>query len=281
MSPELITAIATLAGVALGIAGTLSAARIQVKGSHAQANATLRAAQTTATTQYAAALEQQNRAAQRTTYVGFLAVARDFVRRAEYTRTTEGERDRSAQDLSEPLHQVQTALAAVELDGPEAVLVRAREFERASSGFQAHLESGGTVYRAMNELWALHFDDSVREFPAIESLDRLRTITGELSRHDRVNLMVSSNILSTADTIAGIGAQWRTEFLRARSLLLPYVEEGVITEVEAEAIAQHAGTRECSVGDLLNSAQAGMDTALNSFILAARTHLNATAPETA
>ncbi|MFB7465926.1 hypothetical protein ACFCZ1_20925 [Streptomyces sp. NPDC056224] len=128
---------------------------------------------------------------------------------------------------------------------------------------------------------AMHFDDTLRDFPAIGSLDRLRAITGEPFLQDRMHLMCSPNILSTADAIEGIGARCRTELLRAKSLLLPYVEEGILAEGEVEAIVRHAGKQECSVGDLLSSVQAKMDTALSSFILAARTHLNATAPKTA
>ncbi|MFE1415338.1 hypothetical protein ACFW6F_31775 [Streptomyces sp. NPDC058746] len=278
MAPELITAIATLAGVALGIAGTLSAARIQAKGSHAQADATYRAAQTTATTQYAATLEQQNRGAQRAAYVGLLAVTRDFVRRAEYTRSSEGDRDHLAHDLREPLVQVETAFAAVELEGPEPVLAAAREIADASFSFKQLLEHHGHVYRATNKLWARHFHSPLSEFPAIESLDRLRSINRDLSPRDRVHLLASGDMPARAGEMGEVGMRWRTEFLQARSLLQVYVEEGIITEVEREAILQHSGTWEHSVPDMLDAAQAKLDTVLVSFVRAARMHLNATVP---
>ncbi|MCX4805084.1 hypothetical protein OG594_26335 [Streptomyces sp. NBC_01214] len=278
MSPELITAIATLAGVALGIAGTLSAARIQAKGSHAQADATYRAARTTATAQYAATLEQQNRAAQRAAYVGLLAVTREFVRRAEYTRSNEGDRDHLAHDLREPLVQVETAFAAVELEGPEGVLAAAREIADASFSFKQLLDLHGHVYRAINKLWARHFHSSLSDFPAIESLDRLRSIHRDLSPRDRVHLISSRDMPARAGEMGEPGIRWRTEFLRARSLLQVYVEEGIITEVERESILRHTGTWDHSVADMLDSAQEKLDAVLVSFIQAARMHLNATAP---
>ncbi|MFJ3861043.1 hypothetical protein ACIPRL_33050 [Streptomyces sp. NPDC090085] len=278
MSPELLTAIATLTGVALGIAGTLSAARIQAKGSHAQADATFRAAQTTALTQYAATLDQQNRAAQRAAYVGYLAAAGDFMRRAEYTRTSEGDRDRSAQDLSESYQRVETALAAVELEGPDAVLARARDFRTRSFNFEHVLAVFGNAYRAMNKLWAVHYNDDLQDFPAIQSLDRLRSICGEMSVHDRMRLRISTDLFSVAGDFGEIGTRWCTEFGQARSLLLPYAEAGVITQEEVEVILRDAGTRERSVGDLLDSAQAEMDAALGGFVEDARTHLSGTAP---
>ncbi|MFD9265756.1 hypothetical protein ACFWB1_00855 [Streptomyces goshikiensis] len=277
MSPELLTAIATLTGVALGIAGTLSAARIQAKGSHAQADATFRAAQTTATTQYAATLEQQNRAAQRAAYVGFLAVARDFVRRAEYTRL-DGDRDQSAQDLTEPLLQVDTAYVAVELEGPEAVLVTARKFQREALEFQHFLEVRGGAYRAMNKLWAHHGDGDLREFLVIEPLDRLRSIYEQMSRNDRMRMFCSIDLVLAAGELGELGVRWRTEFMQAKSLLSSYVGAGTITELEKEIILRDAGVYDTSVGDQLGAGQDKMEATLRSFIDGARTHLNATAP---
>ncbi|MFF4265882.1 hypothetical protein [Streptomyces virginiae] len=277
MSPELVTAIATLTGVALGIAGTLSAARIQAKGSHAQADATFRAAKTTATTQYAATLEQQNRAAQRAAYVGFLAVARDFVRRAEYTRL-DGDRDQSAQDLTEPLLQVETAYVAVELEGPEAVLATALKFQREASEFQHLLEIRGSAYRAMNKLWAFHGNGNLRDFLVIEPLDRLQSTYRLMSRNERMRLFCSIDLLSAAGELGELGARWRTEFLQAKSLLSSYVEAGTITEPEAETILRDAGVHDASVGDLLSTGQAKMEATLRGFISGARTHLNSTAP---
>lgn len=75
MSPEVITAAASLVGVALGLVGGVIAARIQARGAHAQAEATLRAALDTAQLQRATTLDQQIRDARRAVYARFLAAA--------------------------------------------------------------------------------------------------------------------------------------------------------------------------------------------------------------
>jgi hypothetical protein len=121
---------AALVGVVLGGGVTLATAHIQRKGSKDQADATLRAAVTTARLQYAGALEQQNRIAQRTAYVGFIAATHAF--RQALRREVPG---RSNPDPFREVQQVlRDAYVAVELEGPPSVLTAADAVVGAAVG---------------------------------------------------------------------------------------------------------------------------------------------------
>ncbi|ELS50276.1 hypothetical protein [Streptomyces viridochromogenes] len=130
MNAELIAAGAGLVGVVLGGGVTLAAAHIQRKGSKEQADATLHAAVTTARLQYAGALEHQNRIAQRTAYVGFIAATHAF--RQALRREVPGRAN------LDPFREVQQALrdayVAVELEGPPSVLTAADAVVAAAFG---------------------------------------------------------------------------------------------------------------------------------------------------
>ncbi|MFJ6722237.1 hypothetical protein [Streptomyces sp. NPDC091259] len=283
MSTELLIGVissgAGLVGVALGIVGALFGARMQAQGSHAQAEATQQAAATTAVTQYAATLVQQNRAAQRTAYVSFLSAARDFQRRVGYVMNIPGDSDESAHDMREQMVHVEAAFAAVQLEGPDRVLTQARRVEDSAHQFYRLLANHGDTYRAWNRFYAHYRSETPREFAAVASLENLQEITRELSERDRILLISAADVLAVAAGMGERGSRWSAEYQRARCLLEAFVTERVLTEREADRLVYEAGTSKCSVGDLLITLSERLDDGIASFIEAARTHLSATVPE--
>ncbi|MFF1419344.1 hypothetical protein [Streptomyces sp. NPDC058280] len=126
MASEIITVAASLGGVALGLVGAVIAARIQARGAHAQAEATLRSALDAARLQRATTLDQQARDARRAVYAHFLAAAhtsRKHIRLLLDGTATE-EALRSIED------ELDSALAMIELEGPDELGNDAIETQR-------------------------------------------------------------------------------------------------------------------------------------------------------
>ncbi|MDQ0843615.1 hypothetical protein [Streptomyces sp. V1I6] len=127
-----------LLGVALGIAGTLAAARVQARAAYAQADAALEAARAQARATYASSLYQHNQAARGTAYARLVDSGHSFIRAlADIARIDEGTAS-EPRSLTGPYTELHRAESAVKVWAPEHV--RAAANELASTAWRITVE---------------------------------------------------------------------------------------------------------------------------------------------
>ncbi|MFE2128663.1 hypothetical protein [Streptomyces amritsarensis] len=280
MSPELITAIATLTGVALGIVGTLAAARIQAKGSLAQADATFRAAETTAVTQYSAVLVQLNRTAQRAAYSAFLEAAREFDRQLE--RAKDGSEQWSTSDsMYEPLRRLRVAFSAVEIEGPTSVLDAGEPINQAARALASIIDRHKQIIWAQNKLLAARLVGNPPALHASRLLEDLWGANRNLPTRLRGRLIISGDAYSCAVAVGAETAAWVHAFDRARAALTQLVAGGVLTDQDVEDLLQEAGVHEDRVIDALSPHEDAFGSGVYSFTRAVRSHFSDTHPDLA
>ncbi|MCX4561615.1 hypothetical protein OHA02_36235 [Streptomyces phaeochromogenes] len=260
--------------MALGIVGTLMAARIQAKGSHAQAEATYRAAVTTAQTQYAATLEQQNRAAQRAAYVGFIA-ASDAFQRAMIPAEERAGRD-APEPLRGPLDQLHTAITPVELEGPSEVLTAARSVTQCADELTNVLYEQGEILESWRILVTGHVDEVRRAHTAVLRVyDVARAIPmTHRSLHDADRQV-------RAERMGEYGEAWLAACEAAESALASAVAVGALTEDQAADLLWDVSSKDEGTPQTSREHRDSFTNAAANFIEAARHYLNNTQPRTA
>ncbi|MFF8841146.1 hypothetical protein ACF08N_00200 [Streptomyces sp. NPDC015127] len=124
----------TLFGVAFGVVGTLVAARAQITGAKAQADAmleqakaTYRAALDQAHAAQRAAHEQWRRGVQRDAYAAFIAALAEVERQVTQPDLLTSEDSDSTGPLGTALRTLRATRAALELEGPAPLAMRAAE----------------------------------------------------------------------------------------------------------------------------------------------------------
>ncbi|MEU8465771.1 hypothetical protein [Streptomyces sp. NPDC029003] len=279
MNSDQFTAIVGLGGVALGIGGTLIAARVQLRGSQAQAEATRRAAETTAVTQYAATLMQQNRAAQRAVYVALLEAANAFGRAVDQIcwRSSSA----SGELLQERMAQLLKSFSAVELEGPSAVIESAERIIEFAETIAAYL-SGGQEYRPWRKLRDTDRHGSDKETAArlaVEALDALRTVTRTISLEVLASMRRSSDIVAFTEALGESGTAWRQKYARAREMLVPLCTMGVLESPEVDVLLRDAGLSHYPFDKSIDQWDSQMHSAIYGFVNSARQQLNNTKPE--
>ncbi|MEU9230931.1 hypothetical protein [Streptomyces subrutilus] len=282
MSPEVFTAIATLSGVGLGIAGALGAARIQARGSHAQADATFRAAETTATTQYAALLQQQNREAQRAAYRAFLSEARQFIRDWERARVGRHAWPEGTY-LKDSLHRLMTALSTVELEGPSPILANANEIAEAAKKLTAKFDLRENIvwaWRRVREEGMRVEGMSERAARAVAALEALRVVSQETLPVQRRMMAGSRDLENAWRRLGDLADPWREAYAQASRMLEPFRTLGIIEPNEMQQLLRDAAVHP-QPADLACHQLAGeLNRAVLHFVGAAREHLGRVHPET-
>lgn len=139
-----------LLGVALGIAGTLAAARVQARAAYAQADAALEAARAQARATYASSLHQHNQVARGSAYARLVDSGHSFIRAlADVARIDEGTAEEPS-TLTDPYNELHRAESAVKVWAPEHVRDAASEF--ASTAWRITIEIT-KWYRHLYEGW--------------------------------------------------------------------------------------------------------------------------------
>ncbi|MCF3142207.1 hypothetical protein [Streptomyces platensis] len=274
MNSELLSAGAALAGVALGIVGTLMAARIQAKGSHAQAEATYRAAVTTAQTQYAATLEQQNRAAQRAAYVAFIAAFNAF-QRAMVPAEARAGRD-VPEPLLEPLDRLHAAITAVELEGPPEVLAAARSVTQRAVELADMLYELGEILESWRALVAGRHVDEARN--AHTAVLRVHEVARAIPMTHRS--LHDADRQVRAERMGEYGEAWLAACESAESALAAAVAVGALTEDQAADLLWDVSSKDEGTPQTAREHRESFTNAAASFIEAARHYLNDTQPRT-
>ncbi|MGW2416425.1 hypothetical protein ACWCV5_30255 [Streptomyces tubercidicus] len=128
-----------LLGVALGIAGTLAAARMQARAAYAQADASLEAARAQARATYASSLHQHNQAARGTAYARLVDGGHSFIRAlADIARIDEATAAEPS-TLTDPYLQLHRAESAVKVWAPDHVRATASELASAAWRITVHV----------------------------------------------------------------------------------------------------------------------------------------------
>ncbi|MFE9685644.1 hypothetical protein [Streptomyces sp. NPDC006285] len=143
-----------LLGVALGIVGTLAAARIQARAAYAQADAALEAARAQARATYASSLHQHNQAARGTAYARLVDSAHSFIRAlADIARIDEGTAEEPS-TLTAPYIELHRAESAVKVWAPEHVRATASELASTAWTITIHVTKWHRhVYEAWHALY--------------------------------------------------------------------------------------------------------------------------------
>ncbi|MZE68714.1 hypothetical protein [Streptomyces sp. SID5789] len=280
MASELAIAGVGLIGVALGSAATFVAALVQRKGSQAQADATYRAAVTTAQVQYAAAMETQNRQARRQTYVEFSAAATELravarTLRRECGRWWYGDGARpDTETLFAPLRALKDSYRTVELAGPVSVL-EAAGLVMSQAEELVDIYERAEIPRLENQLWEGREDSDPARAQACtlaaESLAELRRVAAETPDHARTHVFegMSTEVQSLAVTFC---QAHEAAHLRFRALNDMFTDEQSTLVVNSAAFVdgnytlRHRELQEC------------FEEAAEDFVRIAREHLNDTQP---
>lgn len=274
--PALVAAAAGLVGVVLGSTGTLVAAHIQRKGSKDQAEATVRAAVTTARFQYTGALEQQNRIAQRTAYVGFIAATHAFQQVLRREAPAAGRTN--SDPLREPQRALRDAYIAVELEGPPSVLTAA----------DAVLGIGGAVTQFvyndadLMETWRILHNAARTQEAAGIALRALRDVQRVLAETppDERQALSSHNDQARQEHEDGLqtpAARWYEAHREAQRAV--YDTVGLLTGDQAEELLLDASAFPHNALERVMHVSREFEEAAARFVQVARDYLNDTHPE--
>ncbi|MFE9637040.1 hypothetical protein [Streptomyces sp. NPDC006463] len=278
MTPELVGAASALLGVALGIVGTLGAARIQAKGAHAQADATYRAAVTTAQVQYAGTIAQQSRAAQRAAYVRFLTTAHAFELAVRPAREQVGSAQVGSTDdpLAEPMRELRAAFATVELEGPQAILEAADAVTDNAAVLAYILREHASELEAWDTLGEAAYCDP----PATEAREATDALNAVVAAQRNLPRDVQDSFAERpddADALAGtgtLGVIYTSARTRAETALLAVAASGVLTDEQANMLLWDVTGGARTVRNAFWGRQSALEDAISSFTHAARDHLN-------
>ncbi|WP_415940371.1 hypothetical protein [Streptomyces sp. 039-1] len=274
MNAELIATGAGLVGVVLGGGVTLAAAHIQRKGSKDQADATLRAAVTTARVQYAGALDQQNRIAQRTAYAGFIAATHDFRQalRSEIPGRT------NPDPFREGHRALRDAYVAVELEGPPSVLAAADAVVDAGFGVTQFvyndaelMETWRTLHRAAGSQQAAT--------AALQALREVQRVLAEIPPEQRHTLTEPDHQASGdhhADPQSP-AARWRAARQQARQAVQG--TNGLLTDNQSQDLLFDVSTFPSNALERVAHVSRSFEDAADAFIQTARNYLNDTSAE--
>ncbi|MER5182793.1 hypothetical protein ABT009_31320 [Streptomyces sp. NPDC002896] len=275
---------------ALGIVGTLAAARIQARGAIrqaeaavAQAHATHRAAIEAATTQARTSFEQQARAARRPVYLSLVEAGHSFADRlpdlfdGSFTGDTPLESERNA---------IRVALSRVELEGPSplinlgrSVLTVAEKAERMAVAMRSELFALYRLGVATGEYedpsWnEAHYDVALTASSALQRLHQARP--SGMSSQDRYAVL-REYLLTTDQTYIPDAAAQRSlwEAIReADNAMHGAAHAGVISEGSGRRLIIRAVDRERDATAIFDSNSDAFHAARVRFTEAAREYLH-------
>ncbi|MEU7425966.1 hypothetical protein [Streptomyces sp. NPDC040750] len=283
------TVVTALLG-ALGIVGTLAAARIQARGAVrqaeaalAQAHATHRAAIEAAATQARSSFEQQARAARRPVYLSLVDAGHAFADRLPdlFDGTFAGDAP-----LESEKNAMRVALSRVELEGPvnlitlgRSVLATAERAERMAVGMRSELH---VLYRlgiATGEydgegLSGDHFDVA---YEASNALHRLRQMkpAGQTARERMLLLRQYFRTEERAHVPDDTDQRLLWEAIReAEGAMRAAAAVGVIPETSVRRMIVRAVDRTRDATEIFDSNADAFNGAREQFIDAARDYLH-------
>ncbi|WP_314250993.1 hypothetical protein [Streptomyces sp. DSM 40907] len=272
----LVSSGAGLIGVLLGIGGALFGARMQARGSHAQADATRTAAETTAHTQYAATLVQQNRAAQRNAYVEFLRNLHALSAEASQARDPHDSMS-TIETLRGRAERMRASYTLVELEGPDYVLAAAHEVMLRGSTLASSSSRLRDTLRAEGRLLEASLIGSSAAVNARRRLADLRNALSCLPVEERSRLVLQAGDPRTYVSM-GADAHYGGAHERAEEALDQLVSDGILATEATFALLIDAGMRHEAATELIALEHDIFDTAVVTFITVVRRHLNDTNP---
>lgn len=264
-----------LLGVALGIVGTLAAARMQARAAYAQADAALEAARAQARATYASSLHQHNQVARGTAYARLVDTGHSFIRAlADVARIDEVTAE-APLTLTSPYIELHRAESAVKVWAPERVRSAANEL--ASAAWRITIEItkwDRDLYEGWHALYAAAKPLSVSSYdpsdPAIISASIAQRALG----HHRAHVDAyhregrSPSPLIMADVLV-----WEETAETMRDAFAEAVAAGILTRQQATVLGQKGAETTTSPRDDLFNMVAKADRLLDSFADQAREDL--------
>ncbi|MGW6926273.1 hypothetical protein ACWGA9_34215 [Streptomyces sp. NPDC054950] len=265
-----------LAGVALGIIGTLAAARVQARAAYAQADAALEGARAQARATYASSLHQHNQIARGTAYARLVDTGHSFIRAlADVARVDEGTAEEPS-ILTGPYIDLHRAESAVKVWAPERVRTAARDLGYAAwditihvTKYDRHLYEGWrALYRAAELVSGTPPHDpsdpaSVSAFTARHALSTHRRHLAAYHRDGRPSVPL---LVQDVEVWEQTAESMRAAFAEA-------VTAGILTQDQAVALANKgAQTTTLPREDLFNKVSQ-VDGLLDRFAERARRDL--------
>ncbi|MDG9710626.1 hypothetical protein [Streptomyces sp. DH10] len=229
---------------------------------------------TTARLQYAGALEQQNRIAQRTAYVGFFAATHAF--RQALRREVPG---RANPDPFREVHRaLRDAYIAVELEGPPSVLAAADAVVGAGFGVTQFVYNDADLM----ETWRTLHIAAQSQQPAAVALQALRDVqrvVAETSPDQRKTLTETNNRSGRDhnDDPQSPAARWRAARQQARQTA--HATGGLLTDDQAEILLLDVSTFPSNALESVMHVSLDFEQAADALVQTARNYLNDTAPE--
>ncbi|MFJ9997874.1 hypothetical protein [Streptomyces werraensis] len=265
-----------LLGVALGIAGTLAAARVQARAAYAQADAALEAARAQARATYASSLHQHNQAARGSAYARLVDSGHSFIRAlAGVARIDEGTAERPS-TLTTPYIELHRAESAVKVWAPEHVRAVASELISTTwqitisiTKWDQHLYEG---WHALYE--AAKGNDEPQTGDSSDPAYALRNVARQaLSAHQR---HVRAYHQDGRPPYPLYGEHWRAWEETAESMRAAFAEAvtaGILTQAQADALTHKGAETTTSPREDLFGMVAQVDSLLDRFAEQARQDL--------
>jgi len=265
-----------LLGVALGIVGTLAAARIQARAAYAQADAALEAARAQARATYASSLHQHNQVARGTAYARLVDSGHSFIRAlADIARIDEGTAEEPS-TLTDPYIELHRAESAVKVWAPEHVRAAANELASAAwritieiTKWDRHLYEGWhALYMAAEPLSGPPPHDFGE--PTIASASVARQAIYAHQRHVRAYHQEGRN---PSPLLAADWDVWEGTAESMRTGLAEAVTAGILNQQQAEVLAHKGAETTASPREELFDKVAQADGLLDRFAEQAREDL--------
>ncbi|WP_336318716.1 hypothetical protein [Streptomyces lavendofoliae] len=272
---------------ALGIAGTLAAARIQARAASrqaeaalAQAHATHRAALDAAATQAQSDFARQAREAQRPIYLAFIDASRAFADGARPLFDGSAQRN---DPLATEMRELQVAASRIELEGPTAlidlthrVLACASQVQRFSRSLRNELAALYRLGAAIGEHDApvSDADDFDIAHAALNALHRLHTERGGMTGRQRLAHYRGRRHSSLPPAAPQDLADFSSRLSEAETALLAAQGARMLTEAQRNALIFRAVDNRRSAVEMFDSALDQFMHTRGAFTDAARDHLH-------
>ncbi|MFF6949755.1 hypothetical protein ACFZAD_14010 [Streptomyces iakyrus] len=265
-----------LLGVALGIVGTLGAARIQARAAYAQADAALGAARAQARATYASSLHQHNQAARGNAYARLVDSGHSFIRAlADIARIDEGTAEQPL-TLTDPYLDLHRAESSVKVWAPEYVRAAAAALASEAWRITIHITKWD---RDVYEGWhALYVAAESLSAPMPPDSDQAAIVSASVARqalyaHERHVQAYHRDGRPSSPLLAEHWQVWEETAESMRTAFAEAVDAGILTQSQATALASRGAESSTSPRESLFEKVAQLDRLLDRFTERARQDL--------
>ncbi|MFE2181389.1 hypothetical protein [Streptomyces sp. NPDC059455] len=265
-----------LLGVALGIVGTLAAARMQARAAYAQADAALEAARAQARATYASSLHQHNQVARGSAYARLVDSGHSFIRAlADIARIDEGTAEEPS-TLTAPYTELHRAESAVKVWAPEHVRGAASELASAAWRITVQITKWDRhVYEGWHALYvaAEHVSGPPPDDPSDPAVDSAYVARQALFAHARHVDAYHRDGRPSYPLLTEHWHAWEETAESMRTAFAETVAAGILSQDQAGALANQGAETTTSPREDLFGMVAQVDGLLDRFADEARQDL--------